>query len=378
MKGLRLALPRRKGLALIVYLKVLAAAIGLLRMTGPYKGECRVRAIHHEGDEVFIDLPVNAETRSKSIQSLFWDSRQSHAVVQAEQVQRSENLVRYKVLRRLTNDIPEVGTPVSLSGWLGSTPEHFGFGDRYETVKLPSGAIGWIFPNSSDTWVIHVHGRRASMGETLRNIKQFADLGYSQLTMSMKTDSKPFGLGRRISNLGAIEWREVEGAVQVAKSHGAKEVVLFGWSQGALISSLFLMNSSETSIVRGAIYDSPLLDYRHTMRYQAVRGGYPAFLGDRVVDSIKSNKLIRLLGYRNVDVDQISLVRNGLLPKLPVLVLYSMNDGHVAIEDVHKFGELNSGVSLVEIPDARHCRLFNEDQQKYQGAIASWLIQHRI
>lgn len=363
---------------MIVYLKVLAAAIGLLKMSGPYKGECKVRAISIVSNQVFIDLPVNAETKSMAVQSLFWDSRRSHAVVQAEQVQLDKSIVRYKVLRQLTSNLPEAGTSVSLSGWLGSSPEHFGFAHRYHEVSLPNGTTGWLFPNNTDKWVIHVHGRRASMGETLRNIEQFERLGFNQLTVSMSTDAKPLGLGYKASMLGQVEWKEIEAAVLFASSAGAKDILLFGWSQGSLICSQFLINSKETDLIRGAIFDSPLLDYRTTMRFQAQRGGYDIVLGDAVVDAIKNAKALRLLGYKNIDVDEVSLVRERKLPAIPVLVLYSMNDGHVAISDVHTFAQLNPSVSLVEIPNARHCRLFNEDKASYQGAISQWLIDKQI
>jgi len=352
--------------------------MGLLKMTGPFKGECKVLAVTADGDQVFIDLPVNAETKSKAVQSLFWDSRKSHAIVQADGVQENSSIVRYRVLRQLTDNIPEVGTPVSLSGWLGSTPEHFGYAHRYHNVTLPNGTTGWLFPNNGDKWVIHVHGRRAMMGETLRNLEQFESLGFNQLTISMSTDTKPYGLGVKVSRLGQTEWTEIEDAVRFASSAGAKDISIFGWSQGSLISSQFLINSSETDLVRGVIFDSPLLDYRSTMRFQAQRGGYDPVLAERVIDAIKNSKAIRFLGYKNVDVDEISLVKEKKLPAIPALVLYSMNDGHVAIADVHKFAEINPGVTLYEIPNARHCRLFNEDENAYQEAISSWLLENRI
>ncbi len=363
---------------MIVYLKVLAAAIGLLKMTGPFKGECKVRAVHFQDGVVYIDLPVNAETKSNAIHSLFWNSRQSHAVVQAEQTQTQRSLVRYRVLRQLTQDLPEAGTAASLSGWLGSKPDDFGFDNQYSIVTLPNGTNGWFFDNNTENWVIHIHGRRAGKGETLRNLQQFADLGYKQYVMSMKTDPKPDGLGKKVSKLGQNEWSEIEEAVLLANSSGARNIILFGWSQGAMMSGLFLTRSSHAKFVTGAIFDSPLLDYRNTMRFQAERGGYDRVLGDRVVDAIRDSKLIRVLGYRNVDVDQISLVSDALLPQVPVLVLYSMNDGHVAIEDVHRFAEMNGAVSLVEIAQARHCRLFNEDKATYTNAISSWLQANQI
>jgi dTDP-4-amino-4,6-dideoxygalactose transaminase len=104
----------------------------------------------------------------------------------------------------------------------------------------------------------------------------------------MSTDAKPLGLGSKASMLGQIEWKEIEAAVLFASAAGAKDILLFGWSQGSLICSQFLINSKETHLIRGAIFDSPLLDYRTTMRFQAQRGGYEIVLGDAVVDAIKN------------------------------------------------------------------------------------------
>ena len=363
---------------MIVYLKVLAAAIGLLKMSGPHKGGSRVKGVLSENNEVYIDLPKNSETQSKALHSMFWNSRKSHALVQAHAVQPSDSVVRFRVVEQFSEGLPTAGDKVALSGWLGETPEHFGLESKYTEALLPSGTRGWFFPNESNTWVIHVHGRRASMGETLRNVEQFAMLGYSQLTISMRTDPKPFGKGTKVSHLGHREWQEVQDAVRFALSSGAKDVILFGWSQGALLCGLFLNKAPEASSVRAAFFDSPLLDYRTTMRFHAQRGGHDPALGDRVIDSIQRSRAVPLLGYRNVDVDELSLIRKRSTHEKPVLILYSKSDGHVAIDDVGVFAQINENVKLVEFDDARHCRLFNEDQTRYQTAISDFLLENRI
>ena len=346
-------------------------------MTGPITGEFKVLAQTELNGDTLIDLPRNLDTRTKAVQSLFWNSRRGHLVVQAVPNQETRELIRFKVLKRISVDLPEVGARVWLSGWLGEEPKHFDLQDSVSEVHLSNGTTGWLFDNSSSKWVIHVHGRRAAMGETLRNIKQFKALGYTQLTISMETDPKPFGLGRSKSNLGETEWREIERAISFAQSNGAKKIILFGWSQGAFITGQFFRNSKKADSVIGAIFDSPLVDYRSTMRFQAAKKGFPIHLGDQVVDAIRTSAIVRLFGYSNIDVDKMSM-KNSFIEGIPLLVLYSRDDGHVSTHDVHALAANNPSASLFEIPRARHCRLFNEEQESYERAITEWVLKEQI
>jgi alpha-beta hydrolase superfamily lysophospholipase len=362
---------------LIVYLKVLIAAIRLLKMTGPLAGEFKLLRVYELADDTIFDFPLNSATKPSGQSSLFWDSRRGHALV--ERVDAGDGMTSsYKLLKLYSRKLPKAGDSVWLSGWLGNRPEHFELEQSVSEVRMLNGTRAWLFDNSSDKWVIHIHGRRAHMGETLRNVSQFASLGYSQLAISMATDPKPHGLGIGKSNLGQTEWKEIEDAVSFAKSSGAKEIILFGWSQGALITGQFLMRSADTSSITGVIFDSPLLDYRSTMRLHATKQGFGEEAGDRVIQAIVSSKSVRALGYKNIDVDSLSLVNNTSAGTIPLLVLFSGNDGYVAIEDVHKLPLVNSEVRLVEIAGARHCRLYNHDRVKYQQAIATWLSDYYI
>ena len=341
-------------------------------MTGPIKAEQKILDISVSNGQTFITLKAQRDTQTLGVQSLFWNSRRGHLLVQFADLGSEPNTVLYRVVRNFGSVLPRTGDFVSLSGWLGEKPEHFGISE-YQQVELANGTRAWQFEGNSSNWVIHVHGRRAMMGETLRNLNQFKDLGFSQLTLSMATDPKPFGLGKAKSTLGHAEWLEIEQAVEYALAQGAKQITLFGWSQGALISGLFLKNSDKTDSVVRAIFDSPLLDYRSTMRFHADRQGVDKELGDRVIDGIFTNRLFKLFGYSNVDVDKLSLAKNTIGKEIPILVLHSARDGHVEIQDVHKFAELNSKVSLVEIEGAKHCRLYNHDEMKYKESIANWL-----
>jgi alpha-beta hydrolase superfamily lysophospholipase len=363
---------------MITNIKVLIAAINLMKMTGPIKSELKVLlTFKHEG-ELHLVVKGNLDRQSTGEQSLFWKSRAHHAVVQFNAALSKDDEIALRLVRSYSNIIPTVGELVSLSGWLGEVPEHFGLSDQYQEIQIPNGTKAWLFPNESSRWIIHIHGRRARMGETLRNVSHLAKYGFNQLTISMESDPKPFGLGKTKSNLGDTEWLEIERAVLYARDHGAREIILFAWSQGALISGQFLIRSKNSGLVKGAIFDSPLLDYRSTMRFHAKRNRVPEHLGDKVIDSIASNKMIRVLGFNNVDVDRLSLTRNKLTNDVPVLVLFSEKDGHVEMSDVYEFNKVNKQVTLVEIQGAKHCRLYNHDQSKYLSSIDSWLRENQI
>lgn len=346
-------------------------------MTGPLAGEFKILRVYEQDNQVFFDLPLNSATRAPGLASLFWDSRKGHALV--ERVEQSiDSEANFQLKALYSGKLPKAGELVWLSGWLGNHPKHFNLEGSVDEVRLPNGALAWISEQVSEKWVIHIHGRRAQMGETLRNFAQFSALGYSQLTISMATDPKPHGLGLSKSTLGDTEWLEIEQAIDLAKSAGAKEVILFGWSQGAMISGNYLKRTKDASIIKGVIFDSPLLDYRATMRLHANKQGFDSEAGDRVIDAIASSKALPLLGYKNVDSDELSLVRNELQVQIPMLVLYSGSDGYVAINEVHKLDKLNSLVTLVEIPGASHCRLYNNDTKTYQESIATWLSVNQI
>jgi pimeloyl-ACP methyl ester carboxylesterase len=363
---------------MIVYTKVLIAAINLMKMTGPIKAEMKVLDVIQNTGNTWVIVPGKLTRQSKGRQSLFWNSRKGHALVQVDFEESIEERIALRVLRIYGSEIPSPGGLVSLSGWLGEHPEHFGLESNFEEIVLPNQTKAWHFPASSDKWVIHVHGRRAGMGETLRNVEQFSRLGFRQLTISMESDPKPFGLGTPKSNLGDTEWNQIELAVLHAQNEGAKEIVLFGWSQGAFIIGQYLRNSTHVDLVRGAIFDSPLLDYRSTMQFHAKRAGVARHLGDRVIDAIQDSKIIKLFGYRNVDVDGISLTNKPVGVNIPFLILYSPTDGHVESFDVHLFAGHNENVTLVDFDGAKHCRLYNHDQEKYQKSIIQWLRQHQI
>ena len=361
------------------FLVPIVAALRLLWLGKSIQGDFSIVRVISDNESLFVFLPANADTESTAKLSLFWNSRAGHAIVQRSSEGDEVGLRRFRVLRNMGEPI----TPISgawLSGWLGEKGDDFGFhsgliGCMYHNhfCQLPNGTQAFRLDGDASKWVIHIHGRKASYAETLRNAQQFESLGFTQLAISHESDDKPFGLGKRRTALGEREWRQVSSAVDYARNNGAQNIILFGWSLGGLFINQFLKMSSDLSKVRAVIFDSPLLDYRSTLQLQAGRSGYARDLADRVIRVLKCSPMIPLLGFSNVDVARLSSLDEPLPNSIPALLFFSSNDGFVSMNGVYRYRELNPKTKLVEIFGARHCRLFNENLNKYQKEIGKFI-----
>ena len=347
------------------------AMFSLLWITPKVRGEFDVLRVDSNGGETRLFLPLNQDTLGHGVQSLFWASRSGHAVVEPAEIEKDGRW--FKVLGNYGMQ-PKATSGAWLSGWLGDRLEHFG-NLHYETVKLPNGTLATLTRKSSAFWVIHIHGRKTLVGETLRNFQLFDDLGFNQLSISHETDSKPYGLGAHRSTLGYQEWKELESAVLFAKAEGAERIVLFGWSLGAMIAGQFIKRSAHSSLVMAAVFDSPMFDVRHTLRLQATLSGFETEFADEVCTLIETSKLLRILGYPQLNFDEYSLSAHQIGRILPMLVMYSKDDGYVAFQDAETFAEINNSVRLVEFEGARHCRLMNSYPAKYADTLKMFISE---
>jgi alpha-beta hydrolase superfamily lysophospholipase len=341
----------------------------LLWLTKRVKGEFPILEIRERNGNTQVRLPHNPDTEADGLQSLFWSSRKGHCIVEPGQLDEGG---------RWFNVLSSFGVPLEmtkgawLSGWLGERPEHFGI-QSYEEVSLPNGTLGWQVRGDQKRWVIHVHGRKTMIGETLRNFPLFNELGFSQISISHATDPKPFGLGKRQSNLGATEWIQLEEAVDYVRAMGGTQIILFGWSLGGMIVGQYLKNSNSKSCIVGAIFDSPMFDVRNTLRLQAKISNYDEGFADEVCEHISTSRSLRMLGYPRLAVDELSLAKNPLNVSVPMLALYSSNDGYVEYRDALTFAQLNPTTMLAEIPGARHCRLRNSHVELYDSLLSDFV-----
>ncbi len=350
---------------MIRYLKALVAARNIVRLDGPISGDLVIERVFKDADGDVVRVLHCLEADQEGMQSLFWDNRRGHAIVQVIPNQFS-GTVDLRVIRNLGLDLATIQKPW-LSGWLGEVPEDFGI-EEYSAITLSNRTKAWLIPAESKDWVIHIHGRKAAKGETLRNLDQFRRTNFNQLVISHESDPKPDGLGTKVSYLGEREWKQVEVAVEEAQQRGSERIVIFGWSLGAMIAGQFIRHSQQKSLVSGIILDSPLIDYETTLQLQAKNAGYDSEFGSYVYQVLSKSWLLKLFGLQRSEIPSL------LIPiAVPMLVLYSASDGYVSMAKIDEMLSLNKQAISVEISDARHCRLFNKDKVLYQNAISDFI-----
>ena len=344
-------------------LKVLIAASRVVRLKRPYDGDFKVQGLKRSADILYVTLPLSAETSNKGEQSLFWDDRRGHAIVSP--VAANQETVEYQVLRCF-RDEPQVGAKAWLSGWLAESPEDLGM-PEYETIVLPNRTKAWLFQGNS-TWVIHVHGRKATKAENLRGIKSLASFGFSQLSMSHESDPQPEGLGSAQSYFGVKEYSQIADAVSFAESKGATSVILYGWSLAGLFIGEYLASNRRSHSITAVILDSPLIDLKETLELQSINAGMDEIFGSEVYSKLLGSKILKLLGLQRPRIPSLK----GFCFDVPVLLMYSRTDGYVSMNSVDSISS-KFQIDRVEFNDSRHCRLYNGDPEKYKSGLVSFI-----
>lgn len=79
-----------------------------------------------------------------------------------------------------------------------------------------------------------------------------------------------------LHHFGETEWRDVDAAVRYALDHGARQVVLLGWSTGATMALRTAALSGVRERIAGLVLDSPVLSWETTLRALAAARRTPA------------------------------------------------------------------------------------------------------
>jgi pimeloyl-ACP methyl ester carboxylesterase len=307
----------------------------------------------------------------------FWFSSDTGHVRLGEIVAQSAGTVTRRILGVDRGTLPHAGRG-RISGWFYLSPKDLRL--DYESVEIPTAlglAPAWLVPAKadSDRWVIQVHGRAVTRSETLRAVPVFREAGYHSLLISYRNDgdAPPSADGRY--SLGDAEWEDVESAIAFALERGARDVVLMGWSMGGATVLQALARSGLSAVVRGLVLDSPVVDWRTALDFQAKLSHLPRPVG-RAAQLVMSRSWGRVLTgqSRVVDLDRLDLVRGAAGLRVPTLLLHSDDDGYVPATASHALAEARPDIVTMEtFTTARHTKLWNYDSERWNGAIAVWL-----
>lgn len=275
------------------------------------------------------------------------------------------------VTRRLTGPRPVVGTMARLETgvWSGDPLQARRLPFTDVTFASPLGPMpAWYVAGSKRTWVITAHGYGASRLEPLRILPTLHALGLPILDISYRND---VGAPREVDHLyhlGDREWRDIEAAVKYASGHGARRVVLYGWSMGGALVEAFLQRSTSAARVSAVVLDAPVLDWRATLAQQSDNRGLPS-----IVPAVAEQIVHWRIGIRWSDFD---LDDHPSLVAKPTLLFHGGQDTSVPIEPARRLAAASKRVTFVEVPAAGHTQSWNVDPAGYSRRVTAFLTPY--
>ncbi len=334
--------------------------------------DVRIRAV----DESTVTLSATIDSMTPGRYGLWFSDDTGHARV-GEIVSFTPDTVTRQLLQVDFGDLT-AATRGRLGSWFYLSPDDLGL--PYSDVVVPTElgpAPAWLIPagEATDRWVIQVHGRAVSRPETLRAVPVFRDAGYTSLLISYRNDGDAPRSSDYRYGLGDTEWRDVDAAMQYAIEHGARHLVLMGWSMGGATVLQALTRSTSADRVSGVILESPVVDWVTALDFQGKINRLPSVLRWGVLQLLSHRWAGRLTGQSApIDLRRLDLVTRADELDKPILLFHSEDDGYVPATASTALARARPDIVTFEhFMTARHVRLWNYDAERWNSAISGWL-----
>jgi alpha-beta hydrolase superfamily lysophospholipase len=249
-------------------------------------------------------------------------------------------------------------------------------GDPRQALGLPSQDIdvpdelgpmpGWLVPAGGRTWAIVVHGINGTPQIGLRLVPTLHRAGLPTMLISYREDQGAPASPDGLHHMGLTEWHDLQAAARYALAHGAKRLILAGYSMGGAVVAQFMQRSVLAKRVAGLILDAPVLDWRRTLEFNATQMGLPGF-------SVMPVEWV--IGAR-IDTDWSSLdaLRHPEDFHLPILLFHGEDDEVVPISTSEDLAaELPRWVTYHRAPEAGHTQSWNVDPRLYERRLSDFL-----
>jgi len=249
-------------------------------------------------------------------------------------------------------------------------------GDPSQALGLPSttvairGELGpmpaWRLPGRGRTWAIVVHGINSNPETGLRIAPTLRRAGLPTLLITYRDDlgapPSPDGL----HHMGLTEWRDLGAAARYALAHGARRLVLVGYSMGGAIISQFMQRSPLAARVAGLVLDAPALDWQAILSFGASEMGFPSFASLPVEWAIGARI--------DADWESLNALRHPEAFQLPILLFHGTEDDVVPIATSDEFAELlPRRVTYFRVPEAGHTQEWNVGPELYERRLRTFL-----
>ncbi|MCY0952252.1 alpha/beta hydrolase family protein [Streptomyces sp. H27-S2] len=276
------------------------------------------------------------------------------------------------VVRRLvavTHGSLDPGTRVTLTPQVHLGNPRTALGLDHADVDVPGelGALpAWFVPAARDTWVITVHGLGSGREHPMvvmpflhRHQLPVLDLAYRG---DLSAPAPPDGLG----HFGESEWRDLDAAIRYALRYGARRVVLHGWSTGAAMALRAAERSALADRISGLVLDSPVLDWRSTLRALAAARRIPAAVLPLAVRAAESRA--------GLSADRRPPGADPGALRVPVLVFHGPDDTLASWEPSRRLAAARPDlVTLHTVAGAGHGAMWNADPARYEEALRRFL-----
>ncbi|MFC9948070.1 alpha/beta hydrolase [Streptomyces pratensis] len=242
-------------------------------------------------------------------------------------------------------------------------------GLTYKEVEVPGelGALpAWFVPGARDTWVITVHGLGTTRDHPMNVMGFLHAQQLPVLDLAYRGDAGAPRSPDGLAHLGESEWRDLDAAIRYAVRYGAENVILHGWSSGASMALHAAVNSALRDRVRGLVLDSPVMDWKTTLRALASARGVPSALLPLAVRAAQGQT--GLHGARLLDTSVPTALH------APTLIFHGPDDTLAPWQPSRELAARRPDlVTLHSVAQAPHAAMWNADPAGYEEALRRFL-----
>ncbi|MFI0236937.1 alpha/beta hydrolase [Streptomyces sp. NPDC016845] len=272
-------------------------------------------------------------------------------------------------LERVTHGVPEPGA----KAWL--TPQvHIGdpktaLGLDHADVHVP-GELGtlpaWFLPGVRETWIITVHGLGTTREHAMNLMGFLRHQQFPVLAPAYRGDPGAPLAPDGLNHFGTTEWRDLDAAIRFAVRHGARDVILHGWSTGAAMALRAATYSALRDRVSGLVLDSPVLSWQATVRALARARHTPSPLLPLAVRAAQ--------GRTELTADRFGEAAVPGTLAVPTLIVHGPDDEVAPWELSRRLANRRPDlIALHTVDDAPHNAMWNADPKAYEETLRRFL-----
>jgi pimeloyl-ACP methyl ester carboxylesterase len=311
-----------------------------------------------------IVLEETDESRRPGVYGLDWQA--GHAIVGRALGSGEKGVTR--TLRSVSGYLAP-GSKVAIDSKVYSgDPKHaLGIPFAYVGVRGELGTMpAWLIGPRTPTWAIVVHGINDDPEVGLRLLPELRRAGLTSLLITYREDLGAPPSPDGYHHMGLTEWRDLEAAARYALAHGARRLVLIGYSMGGSLVTQFMQHTRLADRVSGLVLDAPALNWQEILSFQASEMGLPGFAAKPVEWAIGAR----------IDADwgDLDALKHPDALRLPILLFHGSDDQVVPISTSEDLAaELPRWVTFYRAPEADHTEAWNVDPRLYERRLGGFL-----